>query len=263
MSLLQTLDLGLAALVLAVAGWTIAARQAFAAVVGFVVYGLLLSIVWVRLFAVDVALTEAAIGSGATGVLLIGAASRLREAEKAAADEEPSWLLRLLAGTLCAMVTAALAAVVLLLPAPAPTLAPEAAQDLAATGLGNPITAVLMAYRSFDTMVGRQRPYANDSQNQPATMRYPFGRLALSFSTAGASVRTAASGVAPEATSACTVNVGTRRRRQTSGYSCSNSKVATWLSGTVRPFGSGSCSARKVDSEIRCSSRARVTTLMR
>ena len=153
MSLLQTLDLGLAALVLAVAGWTIAARQAFAAVVGFVVYGLLLSIVWVRLFAVDVALTEAAIGSGATGVLLIGAASRLREAEKAAADEEPSWLLRLLAGTLCAMVTAALAAVVLLLPAPAPTLAPEAAQDLAATGLGNPITAVLMAYRSFDTML--------------------------------------------------------------------------------------------------------------
>jgi multisubunit Na+/H+ antiporter MnhB subunit len=153
MSLLQTLDLGLAALVLAVAGWTIAARQAFAAVVGFVVYGLLLSIVWVRLFAVDVALTEAAIGSGATGVLLIGAASRLREAEKAAADEEPSWLLRLLAGTLCAMVTAALAAVVLLLPVPAPTLAPEAAQDLAATGLGNPITAVLMAYRSFDTML--------------------------------------------------------------------------------------------------------------
>ena len=153
MSLLQSLDLGLAALVLAVAGWTIAARQAFAAVVGFVVYGLLLSIVWVRLFAVDVALTEAAIGSGATGVLLIGAASRLREAEKAAADEEPSWLLRLLAGTLCAMVTAALAAVVLLLPAPAPTLAHEAAQGLAATGLGNPITAVLMAYRSFDTML--------------------------------------------------------------------------------------------------------------
>jgi multisubunit Na+/H+ antiporter MnhB subunit len=42
---------------------------------------------------------------------------------------------------------------VLLLPDPAPTLAPEAAQNLAETGLGNPITAVLIAYRSFDTML--------------------------------------------------------------------------------------------------------------
>ncbi len=32
------------------------------------------------------------------------------------------------------------------------TLAPEAAQNLTETGLGNPITAVLIAYRSFDTM---------------------------------------------------------------------------------------------------------------
>jgi hypothetical protein len=76
----------------------------------------------------------------------------------------------------------------------------------------------------------------------------------LSFSTAGASDRTAASGVAPEATSACTVKVGTRWRRQINGNSCSKSKVATWLSGTVRPFGNGSCSARKVESETRCSS---------
>jgi uncharacterized MnhB-related membrane protein len=60
MSVLQALDIGLAALVLAVAVWIIAAREAFAAVVGYVAYGLLLSIVWVRLFAVDVALTEAA-----------------------------------------------------------------------------------------------------------------------------------------------------------------------------------------------------------
>jgi multisubunit Na+/H+ antiporter MnhB subunit len=102
-----------------------------AAVVGYVAYGLLLSIVWVRLFAVDVALTEAAIGSGVTGVLLIGAAARLREAENTAAEEQPSAPLRLMAGALCVIVTAALAAVVLLLPDPAPTLAPEAAQNLA------------------------------------------------------------------------------------------------------------------------------------
>jgi multisubunit Na+/H+ antiporter MnhB subunit len=153
MSVLQALDIGLAGMVLAVAVWTIAAREVFAAVVGYVAYGLLLSIVWVRLFAVDVALTEAAIGSGVTGVLLIGAAGRLREARKAEATEQPNEPQRFWAVVLCLLVTAALAAVVLLMPDPAPTLAPQAAQNIAETGLGNPITAVLIAYRSFDTML--------------------------------------------------------------------------------------------------------------
>ena len=76
-SVLQALDLGLAVLVLAVAAWTIAARELFSAVVGYVAYGLLLAIVWVRLYAPDVALTEAAIGSGVTGVLLVTSGARL------------------------------------------------------------------------------------------------------------------------------------------------------------------------------------------
>jgi uncharacterized MnhB-related membrane protein len=93
MSVLQAIDIGLAAVLLAVAGWTIAARDAFGAVVGFVAYGLLLSIVWVRVHAPDVALTEAAIGSGVTGVLLIGAAARLRDAEHAMARHTGFWPL--------------------------------------------------------------------------------------------------------------------------------------------------------------------------
>jgi multisubunit Na+/H+ antiporter MnhB subunit len=153
MTILQALDIGLAALVLAVAGWTIVAREAFAAVVGYVAYGLLLSLVWVRLFAVDVALTEAAIGSGVTGVLLISAATRLRRTEAPATDGPLGAPLRLLAGAVCAIVATALAAVVLLMPDPGSTLAPEAAQHLAETGLGNPITAVLISYRAFDTML--------------------------------------------------------------------------------------------------------------
>src|SRR3984893_18788021 len=112
MSVIQALDIGLALLVLAVAAWTIAAREAFASVVGYVAYGLLLSIVWVRLFAVDVALTEAAIGSGVTGVLLIDVAARVGECERTAADEQPSAPLRLVAGALCVIVTGPLATVV-------------------------------------------------------------------------------------------------------------------------------------------------------
>jgi multisubunit Na+/H+ antiporter MnhB subunit len=151
MSVAWLFDAILVATVLGVAGWTIAVREAFAAVVGFVAYGLLLALVWVRLAAPDVALTEAAIGGGVTGVLLLGAAARLRNA--AAPGEWPSATLRLVAGTLCATVAVALTAVVLLLPDPVPTLAPRALASLPLTGLGNPVNGVLMAYRALDTLL--------------------------------------------------------------------------------------------------------------
>ena len=153
MTVIEVLDVALAAVVLAVAVWTVAARELFASVVGYVAYGLLLSLVWVRLFAVDVALTEAAIGSGVTGVLLIGAAVRLRGTEAAVAGERPGAGWRVVAAVLCIVVTAALAAAVLMLPDQGPTLAPEAARNLAATDLGNPVTAVLMAFRALDTLL--------------------------------------------------------------------------------------------------------------
>jgi multisubunit Na+/H+ antiporter MnhB subunit len=152
MSVLQALDIGLAFLVFAVAAWTIFAPGAFAATVGYVVYGLLASLVWLRLFAVDVALTEAAIGSGVTGVLLIGAAARLRGVEKE--DEKSlSGLSRVFVAGLCLLVALALAWVVLLFPDQGPSLAPQSMRHLPETGLGNPVTAVLIAYRSFDTML--------------------------------------------------------------------------------------------------------------
>jgi len=153
MTMVEGVDAGLAVLVLAVAVWTIAAHDTFAAVVGFVTYGLLLALIWVRLEAVDVALTETAIGSGLTGVLLLGAAARLRVTETRAATERPAALARLAAATLSAVVAAALAAAVLSLPDPAPTLAPAVADNAAATGVGNPVTSVLMAFRAMDTLL--------------------------------------------------------------------------------------------------------------
>jgi multisubunit Na+/H+ antiporter MnhB subunit len=143
----------LSLVLLAIAAWTIAARQTFAAVVGFVAYGLLLSIAWVALSAIDVALTEAAIGGGLTGVLLIGAAARLRATEAAVSAERPGAALRWLAALISAAVAGAIAVAVLSLPDPAPTLAPAAAEHLAATGVGNAVTAVLLAYRALDTLL--------------------------------------------------------------------------------------------------------------
>jgi len=144
-------DVVVVLLILALACWTITTRNAFAAVAGFVGYGMLLALAWVRLSAVDVALTEAAVGSGVTGVLLLGAATQTRR--DIVPSDRPSALLRLVAAALCMLLAAALALVVLDAPNPPPSLAEPAAQALSATGLGNPVTAVLMAYRAIDTFL--------------------------------------------------------------------------------------------------------------
>jgi multisubunit Na+/H+ antiporter MnhB subunit len=153
MTVASALETVLAAVVLGMAVWTIAARDTFAAVAGFIAYGLLLALVWVRLDAVDVALTEAAISGGLGGVLMLGAAARLRTSETPASAERPGRMLRLEVALPSATVAAALAAAVLFLPDPAPTLAPAAAENAGATGLGNPVTNVLMAFRAMDTLL--------------------------------------------------------------------------------------------------------------
>ena len=123
-------DAALALLVLGVAVWTVTAGPTFAAVIGFVAYGLLLALVWVRIAAVDVALTEAAVGSGVTGALLISAAARLRPTEQRAAAEQPGPAMRFAAAVLALLVAAGLAALVLFPAEPAPTLAPAVAAHL-------------------------------------------------------------------------------------------------------------------------------------
>lgn len=153
MNLSLVVDLAMVLLLLAIAAYTIAVRSAYAAIIAFVAYGLLVALVWVRLQAVDVALTEAAIGSGLTGVLLLAAGARLRLTDRPTPREQTAPWLRGLAAVVSAAVAAALGAAVLLLPEPAPTLAPEAVASLDATGLGNPVTAVLMAYRAADTLL--------------------------------------------------------------------------------------------------------------
>jgi multisubunit Na+/H+ antiporter MnhB subunit len=151
MTIASAFDLGLAGLLLIIAAWAILTRDTVAAVIGFVAYGLLLALAWVRLSAVDVALTEAAIGSGVTGMLLFGAAARLRDAEAAA--ERPSLPLCLVAGVFCTLIAAGLAMITLFPPEVVPTLAPMAMAHLEESGLGNPVAGVLFVYRALDTLL--------------------------------------------------------------------------------------------------------------
>ena len=151
--MIAVLNISLAALILGLGVWVVLARDAYGAVVGFIAYGLLLTLVWVQLHGIDVALTEAAIGGGLTGALLISAAARLRGTEAAARAERPGNLTCWLAAGLSVVVTLALVVCVLALPDPAPSLAAEVVANMPVTEVGNPITSVLLAFRAMDTLL--------------------------------------------------------------------------------------------------------------
>ncbi len=69
---------GLLALLLLWLAWrALSTPQLFRAVVLFIAFGLVLALTWARLYAVDVALAEVAIGAGVTGALLLAALARL------------------------------------------------------------------------------------------------------------------------------------------------------------------------------------------
>lgn len=146
-------DAGLVLLALALAGWTVFARDAFSAIVGFLSLGLVLMLVWMRLAAPDVALTEGAIGTGLNGMLLLGAAARVRRCTTPHSADSPERLLTLVVGVLCGVVVAGLIIAVVALPSPAPTLAGPVLHSLPATQLENPVTGVLMAFRGLDTLL--------------------------------------------------------------------------------------------------------------
>ena len=67
----------------------------------------------------------------------------------------------------------------------------------------------------------------------------------------GCTAFTAVAGSRPGTTSACTVSVGIRSRRQTIGYSWVYSKLAIWRNGTTFPSRRGICSERIDSSEVR------------
>ncbi len=79
--LLWAFDFLLGFAVLWLAWRLLACPDLFKAIVLFIAFGLFMALIWVRLSAPDVALTEAAIGAGLTGALLMAALARLRESE--------------------------------------------------------------------------------------------------------------------------------------------------------------------------------------
>jgi multisubunit Na+/H+ antiporter MnhB subunit len=149
----EALQVGVALLILGLGAFAVLSRETFASIVGYIAYGLLLTLAWLQLRAPDVALTEAAIGGGLTGAMLIGAARRLRGSDDAMVAQRPGGAMRAAVAVLSALVTGGIAWSVLTLPGPAPSLASDTLRAMPALGVGNPVTAVLLGFRALDTLL--------------------------------------------------------------------------------------------------------------
>jgi multisubunit Na+/H+ antiporter MnhB subunit len=145
------LDAALAVLLVGAALAAVTVRDLFAAIVIFIVYGLFVAIAWTRLGAVDVALAEAAIGAGLTGVLLVRAAGRIRDGS--AKSTRGGAIAKAVPALACAAITAILVLVVLDPGAVGVGLTENVAGALGETGLGNPVTGVLLVFRGYDTLL--------------------------------------------------------------------------------------------------------------
>ena len=141
-------------------GWrALTCADLFKAIVLFIAFGLLIALAWVRLDAPDVALAEAAIGAGLTGALLLAALARLTsiETDKVATEQAEATPPKRLASWFPAIImlffTAGLGYTLLSLSPYAAGLAPEVAANLDSSGVINPVTAVLLNFRGYDTLL--------------------------------------------------------------------------------------------------------------
>ncbi|WP_343034098.1 hydrogenase subunit MbhD domain-containing protein [Aurantimonas aggregata] len=141
-------DLVLCGMILAAAASALGMRDRFGAVVFFIVYGVFIALGWLRLDAVDVALAEVALGAGLSGVLLLRANARLPASARIAAGPA----VRIVPVGVAAAVTLMLGWAFLTLPEPA-GLQGAVAANLYASGAENPVTAVLLNFRGWDTLL--------------------------------------------------------------------------------------------------------------
>ena len=128
----------------------------FRSIVIFIVFGFLTALAWVRLAAPDIALADSIIASGITGALLLDAYGHFAKHAKpgvvvgtVASRRVLTWLVA--AGSL--VMFGLLARAVLAIPADGMGLAPTIFARLEESGVKSPVTAVLLNFRGYDTLL--------------------------------------------------------------------------------------------------------------
>ncbi|MGD8174558.1 hydrogenase subunit MbhD domain-containing protein [Marinimicrobium sp. ARAG 43.8] len=143
------LDIILGTLLIGVAIAALHARTLFTAVVTFIGFGLLAAFTWARLNAPDLALAEAAIGAGLTGVLLMNALRYSRPEHT-----HDAWNVRTLLATGLGIVLFGLLVYAVWPLATMDTSMTERVADaLNSSGVSHPVTAVLLNFRAWDTLL--------------------------------------------------------------------------------------------------------------
>lgn len=155
-SMLAALDALLVSILVGLAWGALESRDLRRAVVLFIAFGLVLALVWARLAAPDVALAEAAIGAGLSGALLIAALrdqppDAAGDLHEGAAVRVATWAVSGLA--LALALTVAWALVRAFAQADPARLADDVAAALDASGVINPVTAILLNFRAYDTLL--------------------------------------------------------------------------------------------------------------
>jgi len=144
-------DITLVLLLLALAWTTCSTQDVKRAVTLFIAMGLLLAIVWARLKAPDLALAEAVIGAGISGALLLSA---IKDYPSNVANHRS----RLIEGiinslTLALMILMSWAVWHGLNMSDGIRLSEQVFSQLPVSGVSNPVTAVLLNYRAYDTLL--------------------------------------------------------------------------------------------------------------
>jgi multisubunit Na+/H+ antiporter MnhB subunit len=121
----------------------------FTSVVLFIGFGLLVAICWARLGVPDLALAEAAIGSGLMGALLLGALSHMHPEHR----HQIRLTLTLPTSLATLLVLALLWRAVWPLQNATTPLPALVTGNLAASGTSHPVTAVLLNFRAWDTLL--------------------------------------------------------------------------------------------------------------
>ena len=126
-------------------------RNLYTSVLLFIAFGLALALIWARLGAADLALAEAAIGAGLTGVLLFTALAR----QPGPADLPDATGTRLRLGAAAVVLPMLILLVQGLAPLSEvePRMPALIALHLDETGVSHPVTAVLLNYRAWDTLL--------------------------------------------------------------------------------------------------------------
>lgn len=141
----------LGVLLLGLAFGALHGRNLYASVLLFIAFGLALALIWARLGAADLALAEAAIGAGLTGVLLFTALAG--QSEPADVPDVSGARLRLGAAVVVVPMLILMVQGLAPLSDGEPRLPAMIIQHLDQTGVDHPVTAVLLNYRAWDTLL--------------------------------------------------------------------------------------------------------------